>query len=476
MKPRLTARRVCALAARAVFAAGALWVFHVDARRLPRVDASAAVDAAPVPAAVALPRPASVAARAGVPTFLWGDAARAALRSSDQDIRPSPKRGLDSVDAARAHLEDLREIYGLDRDEISALPVRDLQRLPGGASIVRFGQEIDGVEVFRGQANILLDRERNLVALAGSLQARRRSARSARARSRAAAARPRRGARRLRVPAGRGGSPAGGRRARLLHALRPARGCPQRRRLGPGRGGRVKRVWFRLGSDLVAAFYVETQVRDGVRPHSLDSHAYVIAADDARLLYRHNQTAHAAFAYRVYAEPQGRLPAAARARRTQRISAPDRRGGRLPAAERARPSGFARQPAVQPQRPVAAARRHAHDRQQRRGVREPGRPGRIRTGRSRRVQSGGAADRRSARLHQRAGRLRSRLRRPAGACGQPRAGDGRGDEPVLHGQLPPRLVLRRRVRRGVGQRAERATTGGAASVATPSSRRRRTTR
>ena len=39
---------------------------------------------------------------------------------------------------------------------------------PDGAAIVRFGQAVDGVEVFREYANVLLDRERELVAVGGS--------------------------------------------------------------------------------------------------------------------------------------------------------------------------------------------------------------------------------------------------------------------------------------------------------------------
>ena len=70
----------------------------------------------------------------------------------------------------------------------------------------------------------------------------------------------------------------------------------------PARG---KRVWFRLGAELVPAYYIEVQVRDGATRGQIDFYAYVIAADDGRLLFRHNQTAHAAFSYRVYAEGTG---------------------------------------------------------------------------------------------------------------------------------------------------------------------------
>ncbi|MEO8507938.1 MAG: M36 family metallopeptidase, partial [Betaproteobacteria bacterium] len=65
---------------------------------------------------------------------------------------------------------------------------------------------------------------------------------------------------------------------------------------------RVKPVWFRLPTQLVPAYYVEVQVRDGHAPHDVDYYAYVIAAADGTVLYRHNQTVDA-FTYRVHAEP-----------------------------------------------------------------------------------------------------------------------------------------------------------------------------
>ena len=61
-------------------------------------------------------------------------------------------------------------------------------------------------------------------------------------------------------------------------------------------------------------------------------------------------------------------------------------------------------------------------------------------------------------------RVRPRVRPSAGAGRQPRAGDGGRDQPLLHDQLPARLVLRRRLRRGVRQRAGRATSAAAASA------------
>ena len=62
-------------------------------------------------------------------------------------------------------------------------------------------------------------------------------------------------------------------------------------------------MWFRVGADLVPAWYVEVAVRDGRNRRHVDNYAYVVSAVDGSLLFRRNQAAHAAFSYRVLAEP-----------------------------------------------------------------------------------------------------------------------------------------------------------------------------
>ena len=269
-----------------------------EARRLAPIDlaADAAVDAA---------GPSDT--RVGVPAFVGADAARAAL--SSRGGRPAGKRALAPEAAARAHLTELAEEYRLTAAEVAALPLRELQRLPDGAAIVRFGNAVDGIEVFREYANVLLDRERELIAVGGALAGTRGVAvkRAAADRGPAVAAA---------AALAEQGFPAA-----IAADLQPvaAEGGYVRLALPAGASGgdgaelaapvRIKPVWFRIGTELVAAYYVETEVRDGVWPRATDSHAQVVAAADGRILFRRNQTAHAAFAYRVYAEAGGdRLP------------------------------------------------------------------------------------------------------------------------------------------------------------------------
>ena len=65
---------------------------------------------------------------------------------------------------------------------------------------------------------------------------------------------------------------------------------------------RAKRVWFRMPGELVPAWYVEVQVRDGASPKDIDAYSYVVSAVDGALLFRKSLTQDA-FSYRVFAEP-----------------------------------------------------------------------------------------------------------------------------------------------------------------------------
>ena len=289
----------------ALLAVAALLALPLEARVLARIDALAAAPAAPAQAPVAALRAAAagashVDARLGVPTFVRGGDAAATLRALAK--APAPKAALDHEAAARAHLTDLAGLYRIAPAEIAALPVHDFQRLDGGGAIVRFRGQVDGVEVFREQVNVLVDRAGGLVAIGGF-----------------ALGAPAGGAKAAAEPA----VSAAGAVAAALADWRFAPGVAGELRAADAAGGyttfalpegaasddgsalhaaRAKRVWFRLPDRLLPAFYVEVQVRDGAWPHAVDYYAYVVSEADGALLFRHDQTADAAFTYRAYAE------------------------------------------------------------------------------------------------------------------------------------------------------------------------------
>ena len=244
------------------------------------------------------------------------------------------------------------------------------------APIVRFRGAVDGIEVFREQANVLLDSDGELVAIGGFVMGA-----------------PARTASPPQAPASRGGVAAASAladfgfaaavAAQLRGKAKPTaatsrlalpRRHHRRRRRHARDAARVKRVWFRVGADARARVLRRSADARRRGTRHVDYYAYVVSAVDGRSCSATTRPRDVAFSYRVLRGSRrrptcrGRAPAAATA-------------FRIPPA---RPNGYQppfvtpnlvtlRERAVQPERPVAAAGRHAHDRQQRRGVRGPGR-------------------------------------------------------------------------------------------------------
>jgi hypothetical protein len=277
------------------------------ARSLAPIDALAQTPVAATAAGTGLVSGATAAtvrmeSRLGVPTFLPGEAARASLKAQ----AGARKTASDPENVARAYLRDMADLYRISTDEVGALPIHNVQRLDGGGTIVRFRGAIDGVEVFREQANVLLDRNGDLAAIGGFVM----GAGSSRKLAEAAAA----------LDAGAATAVALG-----DYGFTPAVATQLKRtvdangfiRLGLPTGtasadgavmanaARVKPVWFRLPGSLQRAYYIELQMRDAESARSTDYYAYVVDAGDGRILFRHNQTSHVAFSYRVYAEASG---------------------------------------------------------------------------------------------------------------------------------------------------------------------------
>jgi len=242
----------------------------------------------------------TVDARYGVPVFL-----RAGENGSPAKLAKSlaSKAALDPEAAARAWLTDYADLYAIAPAEIAALPVHNVQRFDNGAALVRFRGEIDGVEVFREEVNVLLDRQRELVAIGGFAMGAPTTAKKAEA----SVMRPESAAAMALADFGFGpavamrlaSSPLDGRYVGLKASAGTVAGDGSTL----ARDVRAKRVLFRVGSDLVPAYYLEVAVREGGARRHTDHYAYVVAADDGRVLFRRSQVAHVAYSYRVFAEP-----------------------------------------------------------------------------------------------------------------------------------------------------------------------------
>ncbi len=297
---RTASARLALCAAVAVSCALAL---PASARTLTRIDAAAALPELPAvqlrakSLAEVAPERVHVDARYGVPTFLWADAA------APTQAGVAAKAAFDAEAAARAHLRDRAGLYRITAAEIDALPLHSVQRMQNGGALVRLRGEVDGLEVFREQFNVLVDAEGRLAAVGGFAMGAPAGPKKAAAEALAGPADAVAAALAdfgfaASVAARFAQTEADGGYVRLALPAGVA-GADGATLAGPAR---AKRMWFRLGDDLVPAYYAEVRVRDGNERRHVDYYAYVVSARDGTLLFRRSQVAHAAYGYRVFAE------------------------------------------------------------------------------------------------------------------------------------------------------------------------------
>ncbi|HKY32872.1 MAG TPA: M36 family metallopeptidase [Candidatus Polarisedimenticolia bacterium] len=239
----------------------------------------------------------------GVPTFLWARPAAApdALRerSSPEELRA----------AARSHLRRYAELYRLEDQDLAALEAAAVHDTGRGAVIVTLSPRVGGVEIFREEIKVAMARDLTLVALSGSTTGNagllrraggprfdRSAAASVAAAVADAAGRP---------VAEEDLRPAGAMAGGYVRFTAEAGDSVAAATLaGPAR---AKRTLFRTPHRLEPAHYVEIDVAEAGTPDS-EFLAYVISARDGEVLFRHSQTADAAYSYRVWADPVSLLP------------------------------------------------------------------------------------------------------------------------------------------------------------------------
>lgn len=239
--------------------------------------------AAPIAAQAAPGHHVSLDVRRDVPTWLWVGRQPTTLTTPEA--------------AARQFLRQHATRYRLSPLAIERAVVERVHDTGRGGILVVFRRQLGGVEIYRSAMKVLLTRQLELVAIGGSL-------------------RPEL------LPPGR--FDLAGRDA-LAHAFEDRYGAVDPQRFNNERvaGGayrafdfiapadrvftapaRAKKVYYPLPGALVPAYYLELFVgrQDAV---DSDSFAYVIAADDGRVLMRKNLTSSEAFSYRVWAETDG---------------------------------------------------------------------------------------------------------------------------------------------------------------------------
>ena len=225
--------------------------------------------------------PTGIEERLGVPTFVWG------ARTAGQSGPPTAAGG--SIDqAARAHVARIAPLYRLDAGDVAAARLRKVHDTGQGGIIATFDQVVDGVEVFRDELKLLMNRDRELIAASGYIPSRglvtRSSARSFRLGAPAAIAAA------LQDFSGAVVSPANLRRDGVLSGGYESY-LPSVTGIQPVR---IKKVLFHLPDELRPAWYLEL-IDD------TNGYAYVVAAENGEILFRQDLVVNDAYTYRVWA-------------------------------------------------------------------------------------------------------------------------------------------------------------------------------
>ncbi|UQA62765.1 M36 family metallopeptidase [Polyangium aurulentum] len=235
----------------------------------------------------------SIDEKRGVPTFFW----------APPDAPKAPMALTMSPDAsARFYLERYASLYGTTRRALAtAVPIK-VHDTGSGAIVVTFRQYVDGIEVIRNDVKVVMKQNRDLVAIAGNLHA---SAVAGMKRGKrfdirpdAAIARAFSDLMAVKAPASAFVS-TGKKQGSYGHYTFVPTPELEDEGLLLERPVRVKKVLFPMPDALVAGYYVEVwagREDDG----SSEAFAYVIAADDGRMLLRQNLTD--SHSYRVWSE------------------------------------------------------------------------------------------------------------------------------------------------------------------------------
>lgn len=267
------------------------------AKELPNFDASYRETStnvtAPIVRANVGPRisVASTDSRRGVPSFVW----------APRDLSaPVALKAPASADvSARQALSSVAPRFGLSARVIDSAVLQEVDDAGTGGVLVRFVQEIEGVEVFRSRATVMLDRSHRWVAASNNLHpeaiaGNKRISRSFAITPMDAIASALSDLHEITVPL-ENLVPVGQDDRYSKFNLLPVQDIEF------ASPSRVKKVYFPLGKRLVPAYFLEMRTKL-IDENDADAYAYVIAADDARVLLRQNLTH--AFSYRVWADPK----------------------------------------------------------------------------------------------------------------------------------------------------------------------------
>ncbi len=259
--------------------------------------------------------------RLGVPTFLWAtNSGKARTLSARAETRRT-----DATSAAFEHLGNYASRYHLSGADIADLHVASVHDTGKGAIVVKLKQSIGGIEVFRDEMNLIMNRNLQLVAISGYLTGGTDTLSIDSAASGSKLTKAQAVASAVGNLTGGAVSPTAMRSAANPSAQVGAKGVSEYSyftfaAIGEAQMGtpaRVKQVMYHGVDGFVPAYYVEAEVlvpaedeatisEDGATAATEPmSYSYVISAIDGQLLFRKNLTEKDAFTYRVWADTSG---------------------------------------------------------------------------------------------------------------------------------------------------------------------------
>lgn len=233
-----------------------------------------------------------------LPTFLWASPA------NNSKVRSVQKTDIEQ--AARQHLARYAKHYQLTKTAQSTAKLEHIHAINDKGYIVRFGQQVNNIEVFNGRINLLLDRSLQLVAISGNLAPQVTTAHISFKweESRAIASafqdlhQETLPTKQLTLQKQRG----------VYQWYEQQSPLPISHKLS--KPVRIKKLLFPLANGLEPAYYLElSTVTTAGDPEKADF-AYIVSATDGRLLSRSNMALELTtpFTYRVWADETSLLP------------------------------------------------------------------------------------------------------------------------------------------------------------------------
>ena len=241
-----------------------------------------------------------------LPTFLW------AAPSHTNSVLQSKAKTNSRVtieQAARKQLARYAPLYKLSKTAQESAELQQINQLGDRGYILRFGQQVSGIEVFSRRMTLLLDNSLQVTAISGNLAPQASAAKFVfKLRAGEAIAAAFHDLHQENLPA----------KQLILHYQEDAyqwyalpTALPVHGKHTLSQPVRVKKVLYPLAKALESAYYIElsTQATNIDSGYDKANYAYVISAVNGALLSRHNLThSDNAFTYRVWADGETLLP------------------------------------------------------------------------------------------------------------------------------------------------------------------------